>query len=277
MSYNDGGNNSTYGAVSSGNNGTNPNTTQNNGDGFAEWAVTGRVAWLAWGNWKMFDDMNSYRGEGDGLQIGAAFNWQRGGQQTSSFTNTAANPAGNLPANGNSDATMLSWEVDAQWNFGGANLFSQFVMNTAYAIPAATTSTNAATAGNSDIASYGLIVQGGYFVTDEIEPFARWEWMETANQGWNNLNAGANASNGTTPNANVFNAGKVQVSTIGMNWFLQGSRNLKFTLDYGWTFSGNLWFNNGIFGQNVGGADYRIEPKGGGNQNVVRAQMQLLF
>lgn len=190
---------------------------------------------------------------------------------------TAANPAGNLPANGNSDATMLSWEVDAQWNFGGANLFSQFVMNTAYAIPAATTSTNAATAGDSDIASYGLIVQGGYFVTDEIEPFARWEWMETANQGWNNLNAGANASNGTTPNANVFNAGKVQVATIGMNWFLQGSRNLKFTLDYGWTFSGNLWFNNGIFGQNVGGADYRIEPKGGGNQNVVRAQMQLLF
>ena len=67
------------------------------------------------------------------------------------------------------------------------------------------------------------------------------------------------------------------MATLGGNWYVNGNRNLKFTLDYGWTFSGALWFNNGIFNQGVSGTDYRIEPSGGGNESVVRAQLQLLF
>ena len=258
--YNDGGNNSTYGAVSG----------SNNGVGFTEWAFSGRVAYLAFGNWKIFDDMNSYSGDDQGLLFGLAANWQRGGQQSASY----ASP-NNIPANGNSDADMLTWEVDATWYFGGANLFSQFVMNTAYSIPGSA----GAGSDNSSINSYGLIVQGGYFISSEIETFARWEWMETANEGYNNVasNRGDNTTTGPTANVNVFNAGKVNIATIGMNWFVHGSKNVKFTVDYGWTFSGNLWFNQGIFSQNVSGADYRVEPKGGGNETVVRAQLQLLF
>jgi len=46
--------------------------------------------------------------------------------------------------------------------------------------------------GNSPIVSYGVVVQGGWFVVDDIELFARYEWYMTVNNG-------ANAYAGNTP------------------------------------------------------------------------------
>ena len=263
--YNDGGSNANTGASAGFNNAlfTDGTTTLNNGAGFAQWAVTGHLGWVVFGEWSGFRDMNNFRGESEGLLLNAWMNMQRGGQHQSP-TVIGTN---NIPLNGNADAEFLSWSVDATWNLGGANLFTYFVMNTAYSMPS--TPTN----DLGSINSYGAVVQGGYFITDEVELYARWEWMNTQNRGVNDIGIGNTGGNPTY--ANVFNAGRTNAYTVGFNWFL-GGRIIKLTTDLGWT-SDPLWFNNGIYGAGVLGTNYRIEPGGGGNQMVVRSQLQILF
>jgi hypothetical protein len=258
---NDGGSNGNTGSIAGFNNGisTGPNPA-NQGAGFAEWAVTGHLGWLVDGDWGIFRDMTSYVGDGQGVLLNAWFNWQRGGQQSN------GNFAGsnNVPLNGNADGTFFTWSVDASWNLGGANLFGYFVMNTAYSIPASTTNPG------GTINSYGAVVQGGYFILNDIELFGRWEWMGTQNRGFNDIPNGT-----TTGSANVFNAGRTNVFTVGFNWFLAGPE-VKWTTDLGWS-TDPVWFNNGIYGANIAGTAFRVEPKGGGDQVVLRSQLQLVF
>ena len=47
--------------------------------------------------------------------------------------------------------------------------------------------------------------QGGYFITEDVELYSRWEWLSTQNQGYNDINTPTGAGVGT---ANVFNAGR---------------------------------------------------------------------
>ena len=248
--YNDGGSNANTGATAAFNSesvGSPQNL--NNGAGFTEWAITAHAGWLAYGHWNDFNDLSSFPGEGEGLMFNAWLNMQRGGEGATS------------------DAQFFTWSADATWHLGGANLFSYFVMNTAYNIPATTTN------NISSINSYGAVVQGGYFITNTVELFGRWEWMSTQNKGVNDI---GNVGNATTPTvANVFNAGRTSAYTAGFNWFIHG-RQIKLTTDIGFT-TAPLWFNNGIYGAGIAGTNYRIEPDGGGGQIVVRSQLQLLF
>jgi len=262
--YNDGGSNANTGATAAFNSeSVGSPQTLNNGAGFTEWAITAHAGWLAYGHWNDFNDLSSYPGEGEGLMFNAWLNMQRGGEGDTS----AIQGTNNIPLNGNSDAHFLTWSVDASWHFGGANLFSYFVMNTAYDIPATTTN------NIGSINSYGAVVQGGYFITNTVELFGRWEWLSTQNKGVNDI---GNVGNATTPTvANVFNAGRTSAYTAGLNWFIAG-RQIKLTTDIGFT-TAPLWFNNGIYGAGVAGTNYRIEPDGGGGQIVVRSQLQLLF
>ena len=261
---NDGGSNANTGAVSGFNNGTNnptgtPPIEYNNGTGFAEWAVTGHLAWMPFGDWKEFNDLNSYVGNKDGLLLEGWFNWQRGGEQGSPFVG-----ANNLPANGNSDGEFFTWSVDVAWNTSGANIFAYWVMNTAYSIPASNTNSG------PTIDSYGAVVQGGWFLNEAVELYGRWEWLNTENVGVNVI-----ANGNTTGSANVFNAGRTNVYTLGFNWFL-GGRFVKLTTDMSWC-SDPLWFTNGIYGAGIAGTDFRVEPVGGGDQIVLRSQLQLVF
>jgi len=254
-SYNDGANNANLGSIS----GTNVNDSGlfgNGGAGFTQWAFTGRVEAMLSGNWAQFDNLTSMRGEGSGILVGGGINWQRGGQQG----NLALADA--TPANGNADGEFFSWTIDATWDLGGANLYGAWVMNTSYSLPG----------GASDINSYGIVLQGGYFITDAIELFARWEWMSTAhnNAGTANDNiSGANVTNNTPNSAFVNNIG-----TLGANWYM--SKNVKMTTDFGVSWN-PVTFQTGLFGQNIAGADYRTEGANGGGQIVFRTQLQLLF
>jgi hypothetical protein len=254
-SYNDGANNANLGSVSGtnqGNTGTFPGTG-NNGVGFDSWAFTGRAEFMAFGNWAQFDQLTSMRGQAAGLLVGGGINWQRGGQ------NYEVQPAtSNVAANGNADATFFSWTVDATWQLGGANLYGAWVMNTTYGQPN----------GQGNILGYGLVVQGGYFITDAIELFGRWEWMSTSSANGTS-EAGDNVSYNSANNAFVNNIG-----TIGANWYI--SKNVKFTTDFGVSWN-PVTFQQGIFGQNIAGADYRTEGSNGGGQLVFRSQLQLLF
>jgi len=64
------------------------------------------------------------------------------------------------------------------------------------------------------------------------------------------------------------------IGTIGANWYI--SKNVKFTTDFGVSWN-PVTFQQGIFGQNIAGADYRTEGSNGGGQLVFRSQLQLLF
>ena len=258
-SYNDGANNANLGSASGTDVGSNATLfTSNSGAGFTQWAFTGRVEAMLSGNWAQFDNLTSMRGEGSGILVGGGINWQRGGQQTNGFA-TAGN---NTPANGNADGEFFSWTVDATWDLGGANLYGAWVMNTSYSLPG----------GASDIRSYGIVIQGGYFITDAIELFARWEWMSTAhsNAGSANNNLATNNVTTNTPN----NAFVNNIGTIGANWYV--SKNVKWTTDFGVSWN-PVTFQTGLFGQNIAGADYRTEGANGGGQIVIRSQLQLLF
>jgi hypothetical protein len=247
VSYNDGANNANLGATSGTNVGSFGNA--NGGVGFTQWAFTGRVEFMAFGNWAQFDDLTSMRGEGSGLLVGGGINWQRGGEQEA---------IAGIPANANGDGEFFGWTLDATWDLGGANLYAAWVMNTSYSLPV----------GQGDINSYGIVVQGGYFITDTIELFARWEWMNTQNK--NNTVAGSDVSANSPVNAFVNNIG-----TIGANWYL-GGKNVKWTTDFGVSWN-PVTFQNGIFGQDIAGANYRTEGANGGGQIVIRSQIQLLF
>ncbi len=255
-SYNDGANNANLGSIS----GTNQDSGSgfNSGVGFASWAFTGRAEFMAFGNWAQFDQLTSMRGQAAGLLVGGGINWQRGGGDGQNLDPSTPTANTNTAANGNADAEFFSWTVDATWQLGGANLYGAWVMNTTYGQPN----------GQGNVLGYGLVVQGGYFITDAIELFARWEWMETSSANGTSL-AGDNVSYNSANSAFVNNIG-----TIGGNWYI--SKNVKFTTDFGVSWN-PVTFQQGIFGQNIAGADYRTEGANGGGQLVFRSQLQLLF
>jgi hypothetical protein len=255
-SFNDGANNANLGSTS----GTFINSANGNGNlgvGFTQWAFTNRIEFLPIGSWAQFEDYSSKRGETAGLLLGAGFNWQRGGQQQTSI-DPALVVADATPGSGNADANFFTWTADATYEFGGASLSAAWMMNTSYAM----------IDGQQSINSYGAQVQGAFFLTDSIELFARWEWMETASTSVNE--AIPNIDFNTASESFVNNIG-----TVGGNWYLAG-RALKFTTDVGVSWN-PLIFQTGLFGDNISGANYRQEGSTGGGQIVVRSQIQLIF
>ena len=248
VSFNNGGNNANFATQ-------NMSTTDGN---YAQYAFTGRVQWLAFGNWAQFNDMTSMRGGGQGLMLGAAFNWQHGGNQDN---NTVTGGVGSA----NTDAGFLTYTVDASWDLGGANLYGAFFGNMTGSLPVETP-VGASANGNS-IQSYGLLVQGGYFISDNTELFASWQWYETVNQGSNNPM--------TLATNNVFSAQMNNIFSAGVNVYL--TKNVKFTFDAGWAAQGII-FQGGIYNQAVAGTNWQTAGvSNSGGEWVGRAQVQLLF
>jgi len=102
------------------------------------------------GSWSQFGKETSFRGEEFGLLVGAA--WiDTDGNGSINYANAA---------NGNNNALT----VDATAFFGGANISAAY-----------TYANQTANAGDD---SYGLSVQGGVFVTDGIEAWAGWNYID---------------------------------------------------------------------------------------------------
>lgn len=278
-------NDSLMGMVSFNNGGNNANfATQNmnSTDGsYTQYAITGRIQWLAFGNWAQFNDMTSMRGGGQGLMLGAGFNWQHGGNQQSNAGTFTTDPVTGAiltfdPSNGgvgsaNTDAGFFTYTADASWDLGGANLYGAFFGNFTSSLPVqtytnATTGTTLTYGNGNAIQSYGALIQGGYFISDNTELFGSWQWYETANQGTNNpMDAGNN----------VFNAQMNNIFSAGLNIYL--TKNVKFTFDTGWAANG-IVFQGGIYNQAVAGTNYQTAGSvNSGGQWVGRAQVQLVF
>ena len=269
ISFNNGGNNANFATQ-------NMNSTDGN---YTQYAITGRVQWLAFGNWAQFNDMTSMRGGGQGLMLGAGFNWQHGGNQQSNaadFNSTT----GVVSYNGgvgsaNTDAGFFTYTADASWDLGGANLYGAFFGNMTSSLPTQSYSIDGVTAATSTngsaIQSYGALVQGGYFISDNTELFGSWQWYETVNQ-----NSGTNVSNNPMDlGNNAFNAQMNNIFSAGLNIYL--TKNVKFTFDTGWAANG-IVFQGGIYNQAVAGTNYQTAgDQNSGGQWLGRAQVQLVF
>jgi hypothetical protein len=195
-----------------------------------EMALTARAEWLATGSWKQFGDFTSPRGSDTAFMMGAAIHYER-----QEFGTTS-------PVDGEND--RVTWTVDASAEFDGANLF-------------------AAVIGNSldDGMSFdqlGIVVQGGYYFTDEWEGFIRYEWGDLDDS------SSAGPAGSLDPTVEDLN-----LVTVGVNRYFN-KHNLKWTTDIG------IGLDE-VRGFETTGAGWRKDSSGEDGQVVIRSQFQLLF
>lgn len=213
------------------------------------WAFAGRLEWLGAGQWKQFRDFNSFRGEDAGWMVGLGAMGQ------------SIRPAneGAVP----SSATQGMWGVTADLtiDFGGANLFAYGV----YRGVDLTGPVAVRGGGTSDtIEQWGAVVQGGVFVSSEIELYARYEVGDTGTDKFRTVKPGVELD-------------RDSIATVGLNWYFGGNKDVKWQTDVGYAFT-----PIGDFASS--GADWLVDMSGStGNgftndgQWVVRSQIQLLF
>jgi len=114
----------------------------------ADFAVTSRVDWLWSGDsFKRFDDFASFKeGEYTGM-LGAAIDWE-----------TYGDTGGGAP-----DKDILGATIDASMEGNGWNLFAGGIYR------------NTTQTAGADVTDYALFIQGGFFVTEQCELFARYD------------------------------------------------------------------------------------------------------
>lgn len=196
-----------------------------------EYAWTARYEHLIAGHWSQFRDFTSPVDESFGMLLGVAGHVQRdeAGGPTPFF-------------GGRNDTRWFAYTVDASMEFGGANLFGSF---THHYIDAPTFNVNV----------FGVIAQGGFFITPKVEVFGRYEFGH-----WSVSGIAVNFSD-------------LHAVTAGVNYYIDG-HDLKWTTDIGVGISrieGAWGFDNGgIVGWRSEGPDARP-------QIVFRTQFQLLF
>lgn len=114
----------------------------------ADFALSLRVEGLVMGsNWAQFDNYTSWRSTGDNaLLLGGALHYQTGGETA-----------------GTTDADAFLITFDGQWEGPGYNITGNINYRTVE--PGV----------GADTTDYGFMIQGGYFFTDNVEGFARYE------------------------------------------------------------------------------------------------------
>lgn len=196
--------------------------------GEADFGLTGRAEWMwAGNNWKRFDDFTSWKGEeGYAGMAGVAVHYQSGGET-----------GGPTP-----DMDMVQVTGDTQIEGNGWNIHASAAYRNLEAV------------GSPDLDAWGVLIQGGFFVSDQWELFARYDGVFADNGG-----AGDDGFN---------------TVTIGTNYFVSPrSHAAKFVFDATY------------FIDDVTGSSAMISPSGSlglladgeGDQLSLRAHFQVLF
>jgi len=178
----------------------------------ADWALTGRIEGLLSGDWRQFRDFTSPRGADTALLLGAAAH---------------AQAAPDTP-DGDPLSRFVSWTADASLQGDGWNAFAAIVGRHDTKLP-----------GSDD--SYAYLVQGGLFITESLELFARWD--------------------------HIFNDDDLRTATAGFNYYLHGHA-AKFTMDLQW------FLDDAFTGRNTGVGFLTPTDE---DQVALRFQFQLLF
>jgi hypothetical protein len=163
-----------YNIVQTDSSGTVGNSWDNNDN--QSIAIAGRAEYKVAGTWDQFSKESSFKGEEFGLLIGGGVIWQNGRAQNTSST-YESNP--------------LGLTADAQAKFGGFNLIGQFLWQDGYP------------GTDSSSSVWGFNVQGGAFVTEDLEVFGAWAYADT--------NSGSDPSDS--------NFGTTNYLQTGANWY----------------------------------------------------------
>ncbi|MGI9015186.1 MAG: porin [Phycisphaerales bacterium] len=182
-----------------------------------EYSLTGRAEILFAGSWDQFKDFTSWKDEEFAFMMGAAGHVEREESGTP----------------GSAEETVFTWTIDASLEFGGANIFAAVVGRHF---------------DESDADQFGFVLQGGVFLTDDWEAFARFEWGDMDVSGQDDL----------------------LVATVGVNRYWK-KHSLKWTTDIG------IGLNEVASGWSSSGAGWRGDASDEDGQVVVRSQLQLLF
>jgi len=119
----------------------------------ADIALTARAEFQAMStDWTRWDDFTSWRGSDSGLLIGAAFHYESAGE-------TGDNVTGNP-----NDADFMLYTVDVAFEGNGWNVFGALI------------GSSVDPDGSDSTDNFGVVLQGGVFITDQCELFARWDW-----------------------------------------------------------------------------------------------------
>ena len=200
-----------------------------------EYAFTGRLDVKLSGEWDQAKDTTAWeKDDAMGLFLGAAAHYEATDEEA-----------------GNDFGDTFAWTADALWNaypFGvmGAVMGAHSDPDTGEGADA-----------------YGVVVEGGVHVTEQFEPFARWNWIDAD---------GAELS-------------ELQAATVGFNYYFRKHR-AKFTLDAVWLYDAGIADSNGdgeindaFSGLNQGALSDGLGLLGDDAEDelAVRAQFQLLF
>jgi hypothetical protein len=199
--------------------------------GDSDIALTGRIEMLVDGNWDVFDDMTGSVGQDRALLVGFAAHHQ------------SADKA--------QDGDLTSITVDVSVEGDGWNVFGALMVQTV----------DTSTLTESD--DIGLVVQGGYYFSDDTEGFVRYDLLAI--------------DGNRTPTATGGND-ELSTITVGVNRYIRGHA-LKLTIDV------NLALDEGISHMDNGiGGNLIYSARGLGylgdddeSELYVRTRLQLLF
>lgn len=195
-----------------------------------EFSFHARANWLIAGTWEQQAQHTSPRGQEFGARLGGAIRYMM-----EEFGTPGPGAFG--------EAELFSWTIDGSVHFGGASLMAAIVGNMV----------DFEAAGSPDFDPWGIMVQGGFYLTDEWEIFGRFEWADPDIAGVEDLT----------------------LLTFGVNYYFAGQQ-VKWTadivigleeIDPGWVGTFNAGDLIGLVGD-AGGNDGQI---------ALRTQLQLVF
>jgi phosphate-selective porin OprO and OprP len=180
----------------------------------ANFGFAGRLEYKAFGDWKGYDDFTALDNKADLLVLGGGFDNTQAGD-TNTFAHT----------------------VDAHYERGRLGAFAAYLGRTI-------------DSNDANLYDWGFLVQAGYLVTKQFEPYIRYDMIRFDPAGI------------AEPLEN-----DVHEITVGFNYYFKG-HSAKLTTDFSWLPNGSPVTNDG--------SDVLITPAGDG-EYILRAQFQILL
>ena len=208
----------------------------------ADFSVTGRVEYMFAGQWERFEDFTSFRNSDDiAVLLGGAAHYQHGGD-TAGFTPAGVGGGTELAF---TEYDLFLYTIDISVEGNGWNLFGAFIGRTVD--PDGVDSAN----------DFGFVVQGGFFLADQFELFARWDAVYADDDAY-----------GSSDDFNTFTFG-------GNYYFVPESHAAKLTVEASYFI--DTVSDNPLVLPTAPSSTTGLVPDTDDGQWVLRGQMQLVF
>ncbi len=206
----------------------------------ADFGLTARLDWKIQGDWAQFQDMTSFRGSNMGARLGGGIHYQHMGETNPSFAG----------GSGNFIEDYFLYTIDGAVEGDGWNLYA--------AVVGAHTEFQTG-AGASDRDDFGVMIQGGVFLTNDFEMFARYDGLFLDDTG---------------PGRTAAADDNLNFITVGGNYyFVPESHAAKFTGDVVFSLNDSLPNGGGLLPDNTTG----VLGDTTDGEVLLRLQMQLVF